>query len=140
MSAPSADLSGTKWLLVQLGGDPVEQAGERAPHLVLDPADSRAYGSGGCNRFTGSFELGGDELRFGPIVATRMACSDLVMRVETAFFDALASVTRYELDGELLVLLDDDGVVARLAASSSDEFRDLRRSYLKSEPTEGEDA
>jgi hypothetical protein len=61
------------------------------------------------------------------------------MRLETAFFDALASVARYELDGELLVLLDDDGV-ARLAASSSDEFRDLTRSYLKSEPTEGEDA
>jgi heat shock protein HslJ len=116
MSAPSADLSRTKWLLVELGGEPA------------------------ANRFTGTFELSANELRFGPIVATRMACVDPVMRLETAFFDALASVARYELDGELLVLLDDDGVVARLAASSSDEFRDLTRSYLKSEPTEGEDA
>ena len=94
----SAELAETRWVLVELGGEPVEQAGERAPHLALDQAESRACGSGGCNRFTGSFELSGDELKFGPIVATRMACSDPVMRVEAAFFDSLASVTRYEVD------------------------------------------
>jgi heat shock protein HslJ len=136
----SAELAETRWVLVELGGEPVEQAGERAPHLALDQAESRAYGSGGCNRFTGSFELSGDELKFGPIVATRMACSDPVMGVEAAFFDSLASVTRYEVNGEILGLSDGDEVVARLAASPSDEFRDLGRSYLKSEPTEGEDA
>jgi hypothetical protein len=38
------------------------------------------------------------------------------MQIEAAFLDSLASVSRYEVDGEVLVLLDDDGVVARLAA------------------------
>jgi heat shock protein HslJ len=110
-----ADLLGTRWLLVEVGGEAVAPLGEeRAAHLILDPAESRAYGSGGCNRFTGSFELNGEELRFGPIAATRMACEEPVMRLETEFFDALASVGRYELDGETLVLLDGDTVVARL--------------------------
>lgn len=110
-----ADVLGTRWLLVELSGEPVEPTGEeRAAHLSLDPAEGRAYGSGGCNRFTGTFELSGEELRVGPIAATRMACEEQVMRLETEFFDALASVGRYELDGETLVLLDGDTVVARL--------------------------
>ena len=42
-----ADLLGTRWLLVEVGGEAVAPLGEeRAAHLILDPAESRAYGSG----------------------------------------------------------------------------------------------
>jgi heat shock protein HslJ len=107
-------LGGT-WQLVELEGEPVPPAGAvRAPHLVFDAEESLVSGSGGCNRLAGSFELSGEDLRFGPMAVTKMACADDVMRREDVFLRALGSVTRHELDGATLALFADERVVARL--------------------------
>jgi putative lipoprotein len=118
VTAQATPLESTRWLLAELEGEDVASVGdERAPHLVFDAAASRVSGSGGCNRLTGSFERNGDDLRFGPMAATRMACAEEVMRREGVFLDTLGTVTRHELEGGTLALLADDRVVARLAAS-----------------------
>ena len=36
--------------------------------------DGRVSGSTGCNSYSGSYDLGGDELRIGPLAMTRKAC------------------------------------------------------------------
>jgi heat shock protein HslJ len=48
-------------------------------------------------------------LSFGPLGATRMACPTEIMDQETAFFQALEGVSRYEIDGDRLTLLSEDG-------------------------------
>ena len=79
----AVSLGGTEWTLVELGGASVDFAeGEPAPFLVLDLEESQVTGSGGCNRLVGSFTLSEDELRFGPLASTRMACADAVMERE----------------------------------------------------------
>ncbi len=118
MAAPAATpLEGTEWTLVELHGSAVVLSdGESAPHLLLDPEEARLSGSGGCNRLIGRFEREGDALRLQQIGTTRMICPEPIMQREAAFLDALATTTRFELDGPSLVLLAGERTLARLAA------------------------
>jgi heat shock protein HslJ len=50
----------------------------------------RVAGSGGCNRVMGSFEVDGDQLRFGRMGSTRMSCPD-GMEQERRFLEAPSS-------------------------------------------------
>ena len=79
----------------------------------------RVTGSGGCNRFSGSYQSDQRSLRFGPLASTRMACLD--MDTETAFLRALERTRHYRIRGRTLDLLDaGGGLAARL------EERNLR--------------
>lgn len=96
--------TGKYWKLVELNGRPVP-ALEREPHLILEAADGRVNGFGGCNTFGGSYQI--DEarsrIRFERIVSTMMACTP-GMDVENAFHEALRTADNYALDGERLTL------------------------------------
>lgn len=116
-------LGGTRWLLVEVGGELVPPAeGERAAHLVLDLDELSVSGSGGCNRLMGSIELDDEAFRFGPVATTMMHCGDEAMTRERAFLDALAATTAYTLESTTLTLLDGERVLARLdvAAAASE--------------------
>jgi heat shock protein HslJ len=120
-SKPKAPtLEGTEWRLVQLDGQAVmpERSG-RAAHLLLQRSSDRAVGSGGCNRFTGGYQLHGDGLEIGPIVATKVACLDGGAN-ETAFLATLERVRRWTMNGRQLLLADANGtVLLRLEAAGS---------------------
>lgn len=114
-------LAGTRWKLSQLDGSEVAAANPgRDPFLELDQATGRASGSGGCNRFSGSFRLDGRHLRFGRgFAATEMICAD-GMELERSFLDALGRVKAWKARGNELELLDASGkVVARFLAAAS---------------------
>ena len=120
MTTAPVPLAYTEWTLVELDGEPVEiSEAELAPSLVLDLEEARVTGSGGVNRFTGSFALSEGELRFGPLAATRMAGPEEAMQREQAFLDALARVTSYELDDRRLTLLTGGDAVVRLSWRAS---------------------
>src|SRR4029453_8993828 len=88
----------------------------REAHFILHPADERVSGSGGCNRFTGGYELAGDRLTFGRMAATMMACAD-AMDTEKAFLSALQQAARARIKEQHLELLDASGnVLARFQA------------------------
>ena len=58
-------LRNTDWKVVRLNGAPVRVAArQREPYLTLARDEQRVSGDGGCNRFTGGFELNGARLRF----------------------------------------------------------------------------
>lgn len=98
-------LEGTEWQLIQLGGTRIEpQAGKFT--LTFLSAENRLSGVGACNRLTGSYTAGQrQELRVGPVAATRMACPDSAREQE--FIAALESATHYDMDGPMLLLLSD---------------------------------
>jgi putative lipoprotein len=105
-------LENTYWKLVELGGAPVTVAErQREPHFILHPADKRVSGSGGCNRFTGGYELQGYRLSFKQMAGTMMACPTGMDR-ERAFLDALQRVARTRIKQQQLDLLDASGGVA----------------------------
>jgi putative lipoprotein len=74
-------------------------------------ADGRATGSGGCNRFAGSYSVNGATLAFGAIATTRMACPPAVMDQESKFFAALGEARGWRIDAATrkLTLVDAGG-------------------------------
>lgn len=66
-------------------------------------------GSAGCNQYFGSYTRNGDNLTFGPVGGTKMACEEGVMQQETAFLAALATVQSLSLTGEGLTLTHPGG-------------------------------
>lgn len=92
------------WKLVELNGRPVP-ALEREPYIILRAEDARLHGFGGCNGFTGAYELdaANSRIRFRDIAATMMACAS-GMEIESAFHEVLKKADNYSLDGDRLTL------------------------------------
>jgi heat shock protein HslJ/uncharacterized lipoprotein NlpE involved in copper resistance len=115
----NAQLKGTHWTLLELGGTPVHvtQGMAEPPYLQLDTAQANAYGDTGCNRFSGPYELTGDSLHFGALVSTRRACLDEAMnQQESTFLKALSDTRRWQVSSDTLVLSGEAGVLARFSA------------------------
>jgi heat shock protein HslJ len=98
----AADLAGTAWTLVSIGGAPVVEGS--GPHLTFG-ADGNASGSTGCNSMSGSYATDGAALTFGPMATTRMACEGALMAQEAQVLEALAAVSGWEIDADGLLHL-----------------------------------
>ncbi len=108
---PPAELAGTSWTFVSIGGAPV--AGDRPAELRFE-AD-RMSGSAGCNRFGGGYAVADGVLTAGPLAATLMACPGAAMEQERAFFALVKAPVRiaFPADGTM-VLTGADGMTAVL--------------------------
>jgi heat shock protein HslJ len=106
--APDASLRETRWVLRQVGGQPVPEATSpgQEPYMFISAAGT-AEGQGGCNRFRGGLKPATDdgELQFAPLMSTRMVCPELV--TEQAFTQALDATRAYRITGKLLLLYGD---------------------------------
>lgn len=102
-------LSGGDWTVTSLGGSPVPESAEQ--NFRFDGTDG-ITGSGGCNRFTGTYALT-EGITFGPIASTRRACiNPEISRLESRLFTTLASVINFEIaEGGVLTLFDESGPV-----------------------------
>jgi heat shock protein HslJ len=101
-----------------LRGDAVSSPISGTELTATFAADGAISGSGGCNRFTGSYETDGGDIDIGELAATRMACAspEGVMEQETAYLDALRSAVGFRADGNALTLLTaEDTIVASFA-------------------------
>jgi heat shock protein HslJ len=98
----AAELAGTSWTLVSIGGAPVVEGS--GPHLTF-AANGNASGSTGCNSMSGTYATDGAALTFGPLATTRMACEPNLMNQETAVLQALAGVSGWEIDADGLLHL-----------------------------------
>jgi heat shock protein HslJ len=118
-TAPPAALEGTEWRLADIGGQPSPPGADstRHPGFTLIAEGRTVQGSAGCNRMKGTYQLDGQNLKFGPLATTRMACP--AMQTETAFLKALEATTRYEVSGSSLTLYGADTAVARLEAATN---------------------
>jgi copper homeostasis protein (lipoprotein) len=101
-------LENTYWRATQLEGQPVppSQPGGQA-YLMFEAG--RVSGSDGCNRVASAYELNHDSISFGPMAATRMACSGTA-DIERAFGNAVANASSWRILGDRLELYDANGV------------------------------
>ena len=106
--APDAPLRETRWVLRQVGGQPIAAPTTpgQEPYLFISAAGT-AEGQGSCNRFRGGLKPATEdaELQFAPLMSTRMACPELV--TEQAFTQALNNTHAYRITGNLLLLYPD---------------------------------
>jgi heat shock protein HslJ len=91
------------WKLNSMEGSSPAANEKQIPSITFSKKEKRAYGTGGCNRFSGSFSLNGkNSIEFGPMVSTRMAC--LNMQNEDRFFKLLSAVKTYTVKRQHLIL------------------------------------
>ena len=107
-SAPhgAVNLAGSEWRPSRIGTSAVSP---EARLFVQFKSAGQLAGYGGCNRFFGQYEISGNEIRIGPVGATRMACAESVMALEMAFISALAGAKSFRRDKATLVLFNASG-------------------------------
>lgn len=97
-------LEGPIWRLKSYKAEGEDRAPISSRDATLRFASGKIGGSGGCNRFVGSYELQGEELAIAMGGMTMMACPQ-GMDQEQTVSAALGTVTGYALDGDRLTLL-----------------------------------
>jgi heat shock protein HslJ len=96
----ASQLVGVQWLLVAYGDSANPTVVEEGSIVTaLFSEDGNLSGSGGCNNFSTTYELNGDELKVGQIASTMMFC-DKGMDQESAVFAALQSAYRIAFSPE----------------------------------------
>lgn len=112
-------LGGKTWSLISLDGQTVEVAVARTrPTLGFDPLNKHVSGLAGVNRFRGTYTLDGPTLKFGPLLATKMAGPPELNALEARYLRALEAITGWQQAGADLELLAGGEVRARLRVMS----------------------
>ena len=110
------DLFDKEWKLKELNGQAIvlDTTFKREPQMVFQKEGGKLTGNGGCNSFSGTYQLKGDNgIELSEGVATMMACPNL--KIEGEFFAALKLVKSYRIENSSLLLESDKkGVLAKL--------------------------
>ena len=116
VGSTNTNIADRDWTLVALG-DRTAPFGPQLqpPTLRLTPADSRAIGFAGCNRYFARYALRGDSLKFESPGATKMYCASAA-ELENAFLAMLPDVVTYQAQDTVLTLTTKKGTVARFHA------------------------
>ena len=89
-------------------------------NFVLDTLESKVAGKSACNRFFGSYLSEGEELSFGKLASTMMACPEDQMQMEQEFLSAMEQVGSYRWNDNQIQLLDaEDQQVLIIATTKS---------------------
>ena len=98
-----------KWRIVAVSG---AEAFDAAKTAFEAAADGRVSTTIGCNRMVGKPAVDGDWITFGPMAATRMACSPPLDQLERKYAEALGAVRSWRIEGAKLLLLEAGGKAA----------------------------
>ena len=118
--APPLSLADTAWILTKLNGSaPLEGTSVSARF----EADGKVSGSDGCNRYTTTYTIDGNKIKFGEGAAsTLMACPQPIMEQASAYMRALQSAVTYEINTDTLILRDANGVTVAAFSAQSNEL------------------
>jgi heat shock protein HslJ len=105
----ASSLASTTWRLVSIDGREA-LAGVRVTAIFTD--EGRVSGSAGCNLYTGSALVKGEQLSVGLLATTLMACNaEGVMLQEQNYLSALEKAATYRVAGSELRLGPSPGAV-----------------------------
>lgn len=71
-------------------------------------ADGTVRGSGGCNNYTSTYTLAGNNITFGPIASTKKACGASTGEQEFTYFSFLKRIDKIMLEDDELELFAPD--------------------------------
>lgn len=92
-----SQIGGVRWQLTEMNGKRVTNS---RLYIEFDESQLRHSGFSGCNRFTGGYELSGEEFKTKGTASTRMACMRLgAMEMEQQFLKALGDASRLRKSG-----------------------------------------
>jgi heat shock protein HslJ len=98
-----------RWILSSLVLDGKEYTLPARQVSVQFEEGGKANGEGGCNNFFTEYQAGMDgKMQFGPVGATKMACTE-GMEAENAYFQALAKVSQFKTEDWKLFMTSPDG-------------------------------
>jgi heat shock protein HslJ len=100
-AATPADISIPAWRPTHLGEMRLEDNNEM---FVQFEDNGQLRGHGGCNLFSGNYDLEDGSLQVGPLRSTRMACPEPAMSFEMSFMEALQTPAKASIVGNKLVL------------------------------------
>ena len=109
--ASGESLEGTHWALVSLGKPGEETPVIEGSNVTLEfEDDGQVGGSGGCNSYSGQYQVDGNTIAFPEVVSTLMACADeQITAQETRYLQALGTTGRYTIaDDRLSIMYDND--------------------------------
>ena len=109
--AKPVEVKGVKWALVELQGKVIERPSGKMPEnftLTLGE-DGRIGGRGDCNTYFAGYTMDSGRIEVAGIASTRMLCPD--QDTENRFFRTLESAKRISIDGDYLILSDNDGTI-----------------------------
>ncbi|QJW91249.1 META domain-containing protein [Spirosoma taeanense] len=97
------------WVLTSFQNHTVTAGGPRneLPRLEISLTNQRVTGTTGCNRLSGKVQSDSRQIRFGPLVTTKMACAGETGRFEGDFLEALSQPLTYRVGEGNLILLQD---------------------------------
>jgi heat shock protein HslJ len=66
-----------------------------------------------CNNYSGTYQTTGNKIEIGPLATTLRECvgPDGIMEQEAAFLMAMEAAAQYEIKGDTLEMLDDQGAI-----------------------------
>jgi heat shock protein HslJ len=98
-----ADLDGSNWRLAEIGKS---EPAPPQPEISLRFEGDKVVGNAGCNRYFGGVTDGetAGSIVFSAMGATRMACPEKVMTLESRYLGALAETSHFQFSGGQLVL------------------------------------
>ena len=108
MGSSGAEISGIDWRPVSVRG--VELPDDSGMRIRFE-IDGSISGHGGCNSFFGSLRQTESGIEVGPLGATRMACPEQIMQLETAFLEAVQETKSFATDKAGMSLRDEDGTI-----------------------------
>lgn len=101
--APDSGWDRGRWVLVEMKGVPVQQSGGRRDAAIIFNVVQKTFGgNGGCNQVNGNYHVEKTDISFTDVNSTKVICGDI--EFEKTFLSLLATVDRYELKGNDLLL------------------------------------
>ena len=111
-------IAGPTWIVETINGKDVV---DQSPATMIIGEGGKVAGNSGVNRYSGTAEINGSNISFGPLATTRRAGPPALMAQESSFLKAMSTVVSIEISvGRILSLVDKSGEpVLRFFAKTS---------------------
>ncbi|WP_439881862.1 META domain-containing protein [Pontibacter sp. MBLB2868] len=107
------------WMLISLEGQDVPKSQDnRMAYIRFEEKENDVFGYTGCNKFSGKYKVGDENLTMSELRSTRMACAG--MDTETKLLDILSRVDGYRISKNVLTLYDGGKAVATFMTGNPD--------------------
>ena len=98
------------WELVSYGSASSQTPVSIYTNTLVDfSSQGELTGNVGCNSFGGDYKVKADEITFGAIISTMMACEDPINTQEASVLKTFTKTATYTLDGNTLTITAGDG-------------------------------